>query len=638
MTPPLYACSRLLVWGLILGFPLVTIAQSFSPQGMEYLISGALLGDQTMPQVAVSPTGGFLVWQDNAIDGKGLGVAAQRLDQNFSAWFAPLRVNQTTAAGQERPQVTLLKNGWAAVVWQGGAIGAQSIYMRLLVPGSTSVKFTTTNDVRINGNTNSQQSTPVIAALADGNLAVAWSSLHQDGSLQGIYARVVKTNATFVTNVFRANQFTENNQRNPAIAALTNGNFVVVWASENQGVDSGELLKGTNRVHIYGRLFNKLGRAQGDEFRINTQSNICANPAVCAASDGGFTVAWSQRDGARTNGWDVYARSFSADGSSANDAMRLNTFTYGDQFAPKLSRLGADQLVVWTSLGQDGSMEGVFGRVLTHGVVSGAEFRVNTTTRSKQIHPTVASDGGSRFLAVWSSYVGDTGFDILAQRYTGGGGPPLPQPEAPVVAALSQSRLSVTWPELSGFPLQYYEIYTDGSATPVMVTSNCWVAGGFAPNSEHSFELAYVMDGGQRSPKSPPGSGQTWGEDLTGPAGVPDGLPDDWQRRYWGDKAGDWPPPNVDSDGDGASNWQEFLAGTNPIDPHSVLLARFVHSLQGRRLEWNTVPGFIYQVQATTNFATWDNYGVPRFAPGAVDSVPVSGNSGAAFYRVIRLR
>ncbi|MCX8155978.1 MAG: immunoglobulin domain-containing protein [Verrucomicrobiae bacterium] len=51
-----------------------------------------------------------------------------------------------------------------------------------------------------------------------------------------------------------------------------------------------------------------------------------------------------------------------------------------------------------------------------------------------------------------------------------------------------------------------------------------------------------------------------------------DGLPDDWERQN-GLTVG-INDANVDSDGDGHTNYQEFLAGTNPQDPNSVLALR----------------------------------------------------------------
>ncbi|PYI83099.1 MAG: hypothetical protein DME26_15730 [Verrucomicrobia bacterium] len=97
----------------------------------------------------------------------------------------------------------------------------------------------------------------------------------------------------------------------------------------------------------------------------------------------------------------------------------MNSFTYGDQFAPKAAAIGTTVLVVWTSLGQDGSWEGVYGRGLsTDGRFISDEFRVNTTKISKQMHPAVAADGSSSFIVVWTSYVGGVGrFDLFAQKY-----------------------------------------------------------------------------------------------------------------------------------------------------------------------------------------------------------------------------
>jgi hypothetical protein len=63
--------------------------------------------------------------------------------------------------------------------------------------------------------------------------------------------------------------------------------------------------------------------------------------------------------------------------------------------------------------------EGVYGQWITSNgtPLSSSDVHVNTTIVSRQIQPVVASDGASRFLVVWSSFVGLTGFDLFAQQF-----------------------------------------------------------------------------------------------------------------------------------------------------------------------------------------------------------------------------
>src|SRR6266513_303307 len=80
---------------LFAGIAPAVLGQSpYAPQGGEYPIAGPLTGDQVFPQVALDANGGYLVWQDNATDGDGLGISAQRLGSNLSSQFGTFRVNE----------------------------------------------------------------------------------------------------------------------------------------------------------------------------------------------------------------------------------------------------------------------------------------------------------------------------------------------------------------------------------------------------------------------------------------------------------------------------------------------------------------------------------------------------------------
>ena len=157
---------------------------------------------------------------------------------------------------------------------------------------------------------------------------------------------------------------------------------------------------------------------------------------------------------------------------------------------------------------------------------------------------------------------------------------------------------------------------------------------GIAAGSTHSVRLDYVAADSRRSPLSPPASGTAWSGANYG------GVPFEWMAANFGPDVFAWPRPADDSDGDGASNLQEFLAGTSPKDPNSVMRVQLVSTGQGTRLSWNCQPGFIYQVQVSDNLSagSWTNIGAPRFAAGMNDSTLTGGVGAAAYYRVVRLR
>ena len=289
----------------------------------------------------------------------------------------------------------------------------------------------------VNTFTGNYQINPAVAVLNNSNVVVVWSSFGEAGSdsMQDVYGQIFSQTGQKIGGEFLINQFTSYNQRNPAAAALAGGGFVVAWVSEqersaapnwgtNAAFYTASALPGPS-VDIYARLYKSSGvpMVNGvgttNEFLVNADSNPCASPAVAAGSDGGFMVAWGARDAAiADNSWDIYACSFSSTGVGGGP-VRVNSHLYGDQYVPRISSIGADYLVVWTSLGQDGSREGVFGQfVHGNGALVGGEFRVNTTTVNSQMQPAVTSDGGNQFLVVWTSFTGlQYGFDLYAQRY-----------------------------------------------------------------------------------------------------------------------------------------------------------------------------------------------------------------------------
>jgi len=654
-------CVGLALAGLVLS---TASAQTnyYSPNGTEYAIVGQLPGDQMFPDAAITPTNGLVVWQDNATDGDGWGISARRLGGALSGVFSPFRVNVLGAGDQEHPRVAMLKNGGAVIVWQGGKEGFQHIYARFLTPTNT---FLSTNDILVTSFTNNFQINPAVAVLTNGNVAVVWASYDQASStsMQDVYGQILSTNGTKLGTNFLVNQFTTWNQRAPTVAALKNGGFVVAWVSEQERVLAPPL--GSNSVYttsstaprssvdVYARLFSTNGAPASSEILVNTDNNPCASPAAATAADGSFTIVWCANDRLNlNNGWDLYRRTFTGTGTGGAVAI-VNTHIYGDQYAPRISALGNEYLVSWTSLGQDGSREGVYAQFLyKDGSPVGGEFLVNTTTAGQQMQATVASDGVSQFLSIWTSFTGAPyNFDLFAQRYINVSSILLamsaPYVWAPFVFSNGayQPELEVSWAPLQGLSVSNYEIYVDGAGGPsAIVTSNSWImtaANGLTTNSTHSFAVDYVTSDGRRSPVSPSASGSTWGGQSWG------GIPFEWMQAYYGRQVVtfgptgiptfNWPTPNLPLVSGGPTLYQIFLSGGNPTDSSTWLRQQMARTAQGVFLTWNTQAGATYQVQFSTNLVNWSNLGLPRFAAGVADSLDV-GKSGASYYRVLLLR
>ena len=172
-------------------------------------------------------------------------------------------------------------------------------------------------------------------------------------------------------------------QRQPAVAGLSGGGFLVVWASNHAG----------GADDIFGQRYTATGAKQGGQFRINTftASNQTA-PAVAALLNNAFVVVWASdtQDG---SGNGVVGQRYLASGAKQGPEFRVNTFTLGSQSAPAVSRFGTGSafVVAWSSAQQDGEGNGVYAqRYSGTGVKTGGEFRVNALTAGSQRDAAIA--------------------------------------------------------------------------------------------------------------------------------------------------------------------------------------------------------------------------------------------------------
>jgi uncharacterized repeat protein (TIGR01451 family) len=117
-----------------------------------------------------------------------------------------------------------------------------------------------------------------------------------------------------------------------------------------------------------------------------------------------------------------------------------------------------------------------------------------------------------------------------------------------------------------------------------------------------------------------------------------DGMADTWELANGFDPS-DPSDALLDADGDGQSNRNEYLAGTNPHDSTSALrITGFRSNGNSLSLTFSSVIGKSYVVERATALgsATWIAVGAPVTGTGGDTLVPISppGGFGSGFYRV----
>ncbi len=109
-----------------------------------------------------------------------------------------------------------------------------------------------------------------------------------------------------------------------------------------------------------------------------------------------------------------------------------------------------------------------------------------------------------------------------------------------------------------------------------------------------------------------------------------------WSQRLFGSLVSQ----TADADGDGRSNYDEYLAGTNPLDPSSRLMVKSFTPIRGGgfTITWDTVSGKSYRIERSTSLAPNQWTSLQSDVPGDgtlksfTDTNP--GTAARLFYRI----
>ncbi|MBI2619055.1 MAG: T9SS type A sorting domain-containing protein [Ignavibacteriales bacterium] len=398
---------------------LLSLIPSLAFAQSEFIVNTTLDSVQRDPQIARDAGGNYVVvWKsEGQVDSASRGdIYLQFFDADDSPASGETLVNTVTGGDQDKPAISMNANGDLVIVW-ASYTGFSTIYdiKARLFKNRTPLG----DEFLANTTTIHTQTNPAVAIGDSGSFIVVWDSWFQDGSDKGVYGQRFDAAGQKVGSEFQVNVTTAHSQARPAISFFPDGRFVVIWESWKQDIVT------PSGYGLFGRIFNADGTPAGGEFHINTYTNDYQwFGDIETIHDDRFVVVWCSWEQDGDDGG-IYLQFFDGSGNKMGPESLVNKTTVQYQWLPKVRKLpGGNLAVAWSSWKQDGSREGVFGRILdSTGRNLSFEIQLNEYTESFQWEPDLIATGANEILAVWSSW-GQTGnnYDVIGRRIA----PPIP--------------------------------------------------------------------------------------------------------------------------------------------------------------------------------------------------------------------
>ncbi len=216
-----------------------------APLGDEFAVNTYTTDRQSAPRVAAVPSGGFIVvWESQGQDGSPYSIYGRRFDGsgNGSAEFA---VNSVTTGYQTLPDLAVSSDGGFVVAW-GGETGPNNVdvFARRFASDGTPLG----SDFPVSNPATTIELRPRLAFDDEDNLLITWMGFGTDVPLShtpnapdggnpeiGAYARRFGPEGQRIGPQFLVNVYTTGEQSSPAVAAGENGQFVITWESYQDG-------------------------------------------------------------------------------------------------------------------------------------------------------------------------------------------------------------------------------------------------------------------------------------------------------------------------------------------------------------------------------------------------------------------
>ncbi|HEY0511418.1 MAG TPA: hypothetical protein VGH73_05920 [Thermoanaerobaculia bacterium] len=330
------------------------------------------------------------------------------------------------------------------------------------------------SEFRVNGNTESKQRNPVAAFNAAGSALVVW-----ENDKNGLRGRFYGRDGTPLTDELGlvANQKlttlpaqgNEVIRKDPAVAFLPSGEFLLAWTEETDYVEVSLFIENRQLLDrdVYLQKFSAAGAPEGTPVRLNaTTTGFQSLPKILVRNGADTVVAWQSTASGSAAGNGIFGRLVGSTVVPSSGETKLSSVSSPASNVSLAGDASGNFIAAWEAA--DGSSQGVYARLFTKSASPrGTEFRVNTTVAGLQRRAAVSADtntGG--WLMVWQGQAGGIkDSHIYGQFLSSAGGLVGPQVRisqgvaqgqvAPSVAAIAGGKFLVTW-------LDYQDIFPVG--------------------------------------------------------------------------------------------------------------------------------------------------------------------------------
>ncbi len=253
-------------WSTAVAGQLVT--QEGVLSGPNFVINENNKHEQGFVRLAVTASDGFVAtYNTRTLDGNGSLGVGQRYVLSGQGEFG---ANTFTDREQVAATVATSRNGSEVVTWQSKHLDPYRWEIFASLNGG--LEFRVSSD--LDGDNHAR-----VAMDPEGNFAIVWQ---RKGDL---IMRSYDASGAPLTDERVANPVVSYTQRDPEIAALPTGGYLVVWEDDSTP---------NRRMQIMGRVFDTNGDALSDRFTISDiPEDHAVDAAVAADPNGRAVVSWT---------------------------------------------------------------------------------------------------------------------------------------------------------------------------------------------------------------------------------------------------------------------------------------------------------------------------------------------------------